>query len=218
MNLLKAEWQLHSTFLERLWNSSDSFYVKFLKFMFYLEFLAPSRYLSANTWVPYLAVPVTVLYLLLIKSPHCPLWLFYFIVYHYLLMVEGSVLCVSVYFLPSFKKHLDDFVYGPDMTFGFLGNPNTQTLRGLFMATAAVGATSAVWFGEGTAATTEVAQQIKMYKQLHPNSPDVSFQEFQAKVAEVRSTYPLHSASELVDIQISLKKQHGDFASSGLQK
>ena len=86
------------------------------------------------------------------------------------------------------------------------------------MATAAMGATCAVWFGEGIVAITEVAQQVKMYKELHPGSPDLSFQEFHEKVAEVRRTYPLHSASELVDIQISLKKEKGGFAASGLQK
>jgi hypothetical protein len=51
IDLLKAESRLHLTFLGRLKNSSDSFYVKFLKFIFYVEFLAPSRYLSANSWM-----------------------------------------------------------------------------------------------------------------------------------------------------------------------
>jgi hypothetical protein len=217
-NLFKAEWRLHVTFFERLWKSSDLFPVKILKLGFYLEFLAPSRYLSANNWVPYLAAPVTVIYLLVLKSPDCPSWLFWFIVYHYILMMEGSVVCVSLYFFPSLKKTLDDFVYGPDMTFGFLGNPNTKTLSGLAIGIATMGATAGVWHAEGQAATVEVAQQIKTYKALHPNTPDISFDTFQEKIGQKVRTYPLHSASELVDIQISLKKQGGGFASSGLQK
>ena len=119
--MIKREYQIHSTFLNRLWRSSDGLLLKLLKLNIYLEFLAPSRYLASNTWAPVLAPFVTVLYWFGLQSPSVSVWFKLFVFYHFALLIEGTLIHFMVSSFPNTKNQLDTFLYGADMTEAFLG-------------------------------------------------------------------------------------------------
>ena len=215
LNFVKREYSIHSTFLTRLWTSSDRFLLKLLKFNIYVEFLAPSRYLASNTWAPTLAPFVTVLYLFALRSPNVSFWFKLFIFYHFALLLEGSFIHFVVRFFPNTKSRLDTFLYGADMTEAFLGNPGSQTVRTpARVGISALGA-SGIWAGEEFAATANVTDEMTKYKSLNPDSPSISLQDFQERIDHKVKSYPVHAASETFDISVSMKKTGQGFAASG---
>ena len=153
--------------------SSDKFLLKLLKLTIYVEFLAPSRYLASNTWVPVLAPFVTVLYWFALRSPSVSVWFKLFIFYHFALLIEGTFIHFVVRFFPNTKSQLDTFLYGADMTEAFLGNPGSQAVRTLArVGISALGA-SGLWAGEEFAATENVTNEIAKYKSLNSDSPNI---------------------------------------------
>lgn len=199
--MIKNQIRVHVQFFSRWWKSQEFVGIKCFKLWCYLSFFIFVPHLAANRWVPWLAAPMTVLYLTCL-SIHLPKWLFFFICFHIAIFFETFFLAVCLRVVPGLKVSLDKFLYGADITSGLLGNPGSTTIRSMGYAVLSyVGMVGGLTVEKKAA----IYQAIEISQSLPEPLPAL---EHLKLIHKLEGDYPLHAIREKLHQNLSISIEH----------